>query len=196
MSPDTPIMIFDFGGAKTVPVKELLRYRKDHFPSILTSKGYRDLECIVVTSNRTQNVVPLDDRVALTEWHPVRSWLLNTWVFARELTEVPPKEYPQPSVVINLVMKERHPIYLQGATSFFEYATLGHSRITGTDDSVAYHDYWATERSINDLKQMPGYHTTGVVILDAALPLAPPSSRPVEEERNCVTGLFPMEMEL
>lgn len=98
------------------------------------------------------------DGVQLTEWHPV---IINkgTWSFSRDVGK---RIYFFPDFTFNFVMKNRSNIIVLGNSSTIEYATPGHSKTTKCLNSVSFHEYWATETYINDLKKNPSY-TDGYV---------------------------------
>jgi len=83
--------------------------------------------------------------VFLTPYHPVRT-NEGEWKFPIDLAKV---EYLNQNFVYNLILDSVHSISINGV----ECITLGH----GFEDSVAKHDYFGTQKVINDLKKLDGW---------------------------------------
>lgn len=126
---------------------------KNKHVKLLTTNGYSEIECIVSNETNANTVIVDVDGVQLTEWHPI---ILNNgeWIFARDVGK---SIDFFPDYTFNFVMKNRSNLIVSGNTSIIEYATPGHAKTTKCLNSVSFHEYWATETYINDLKRNPSY---------------------------------------
>ena len=135
---------------------------------VLTSRGWSSLECISVHETSASTEMRNVEGLVLTAWHPVRKVFDlgsktrcdDAWSFPSRLSTM--AEYT-PDLVYNVVTRNRAPIYILSNLAVYEYTTLGHCVVTGTDDPVAYHPFWATEASVDALKKDANY-ASGLVV--------------------------------
>lgn len=95
------------------------------------------------------------DGLRITDRHPVL--VNNTWVHPRSL----PGEYTKSNAVCSVLLKDRSSTILVNGTFC---ATLAHGI---QDNEIATHDYFGTEKVVEDLKQHPNYNTSGRIELSA-----------------------------
>lgn len=89
----------------------------------------------------------------ITPWHPIRLSQTQDWIFPASIAE--PKSV-QCDAVYNFVLDRLHVVNVDN----IDCVTLGHSFV----DSVCAHEYFGTERVIDDLQAMKGY-SSGLVRL-------------------------------
>lgn len=82
----------------------------------------------------------------ITPWHPIRLSQSQDWIFPISIAE---PTTVQCGAVYNFVLDKQHVVNVDGV----DCVTLGHSFV----DSVCAHEYFGTERVINDLQAMKGY---------------------------------------
>tara|TARA_B110000858_G_C17675563_1_gene414037 strand:- start:544 stop:891 length:348 start_codon:yes stop_codon:yes gene_type:complete len=89
-------------------------------------------------------MVNIDDLI-ITPYHPIK--INNKWIFPKDINY--PTEY-KCNNVYNLVLDNNHTIVINNYIS----CTLGHNI---TENEVITHEYFGTEKVINDLKQITGF---------------------------------------
>ena len=110
-----------------------------------------EIECVVKTKceNGKINMVT-HDKLRITPYHPIIKWdkwdKSHNWIFPRDICE--PIEVECDSMY-TFVMKNRQSIFIEGNI----FATYGHN-LTG---EVIEHNYFGTERVVNDLKKYTTY---------------------------------------
>lgn len=90
----------------------------------------------------------------ITPWHPIQ-WNKGVWEFPANIKKS--EIFTDVDAVYSLVLDKGH-IAMINDTPFI---TLGHNF---TDNDVIKHDYFGTDRVIDNLKQMPGWDS-GLIIL-------------------------------
>ncbi len=84
--------------------------------------------------------------LVITPWHPVRSSNDAPWRFPADIAGYSDRLI---STVYNLVLDSGHIVWADG----FHALTLGH----GFTEPVAAHDYFGTQRVVEDLMKQPGW---------------------------------------
>lgn len=130
-------------------------------------KGVDTVECVVRTRGRFE--VCTQEGASFTPWHPVRDsqgrWRFPADVLVARATV---------NEVFNLVLRQRGEVAVGSSTRVA--CTLGHGC---KDDAVIAHEYFGTDRIIDDLKtRFPKDYETGTVDLTG-----------VEFARDATTGL-------
>ena len=136
---------------------------------ILDSKGnITSVLCLIKINckNNLCSMVNIDDLI-ITPYHPIK--INNKWIFPKDINY--PTEY-KCNNVYNLVLDNNHTIIINNYIS----CTLGHNI---TENEVITHEYFGTEKVINDLNKIEGFdkgyivlnmdnfirdHTTGKII--------------------------------
>ena len=136
---------------------------------ILDSKGnITSVLCLIKINckNNQCSMVNIDDLI-ITPYHPIK--INNKWIFPKDINY--PTEY-KCNNVYNLVLDNNHTIIINNYIS----CTLGHNI---TENEVITHEYFGTEKVINDLNKIEGFdkgyivlnmdnfirdHTTGKII--------------------------------
>ena len=115
------------------------------------------IECVVKTicNKRQEKMVRLNNTLKITPYHPVINWkgYEKHWFFPIN------KEHPQIfncDAIYTFITSNRWSVIVEG----FIFATLGHN-LTG---EVIRHDYFGTNKVIEDLKEQPSYEE-GIVTL-------------------------------
>ena len=114
---------------------------------ILDSKGnITSVLCLIKINckNNLCSMVNIDDLI-ITPYHPIK--INNKWIFPKDINY--PTEY-KCNNVYNLVLDNNHTIVINNYIS----CTLGHNI---TENEVITHEYFGTEKVINDLKQITGF---------------------------------------
>ena len=94
--------------------------------------------------------------LCITPWHPIQ-WKEGVWEFPANIKQS--EIFDNINAVYSLVLDKGH-IAMINETPFI---TLGHNF---TDNDVIKHDYFGTDKVINDLKKMPGWNQ-GLIILQS-----------------------------
>jgi len=112
--------------------------------------------------------------LSITEYHPVKNpyTIKQEWVFPRDIGE---SADIQCDYMYNFVLDKNHIVSINNVLC----VTLGHGF---TDNAVITHDYYGTDKVINDLKKMREYDT-GLIRLK-------PNSV-IRNENNIVIGIDP-----
>ena len=95
------------------------------------------------TKNKSQPMSQID-KLSITPWHPIR--VNGVWQFPASLYFYTERML---QTVYNLVLDKVHVVSVEG----FDCITLGH----GFTEPVAAHDFFGTQRVIDDLKKLPGW---------------------------------------
>jgi len=137
---------------------------------IMTPNGEAKVECIVKTNclNQKADLVELEGGLIVTPWHPIR--VNGKWCFPNTLGQV--KELDC-NAVYSFVLDSNHVLLING----IECIALGH----GFKEEVAQHDYFGTEKVLNDLKRI-GNWEDGLVELN-------PGSIIRDKETGLIRGL-------
>lgn len=107
-----------------------------------TPDGKSEIICVVVSPFKGKMTLVGKDLV--THWHPVFTG--ENWAFPKNISK---KEYIHEGYVFNLVLDSKH--IIQGESG--NYVTLGHN----LQDEVTKHDFFGTQKVINNLKIMNGW---------------------------------------
>lgn len=114
--------------------------------------------CVIETqiTNGLREMVNFENGLIITPWHPVK--YNQNWVFPKEI-------YPTTMVscnsMITLVMEKDHTIFVNDTPCI----TLGHN----FKGKVIEHDYYGTDKVINDLKSQYGWNFGHIIIKDTEL---------------------------
>lgn len=113
---------------------------------VATPTGLAAVQALVTcrTQQRSQPMTQLGD-LWITPWHPVR--MNGIWQFPAQFAGCRERLL---QVVYNLVLSSGHIVYAEG----YEACTLAHGF---TDSPVVQHDFFGTERVLQDLAQVPGW---------------------------------------
>jgi len=108
------------------------------------------VRCVVTTEchNGVEELVELDGRVLVTPWHPIRKKGSASWEFPANVGAVKPYSC---DMVYNFVLDDGCSLPLGP----YEAITLGHGIV---DDPVANHDYFGSQKIIQDLQSMYGWN--------------------------------------
>lgn len=162
MDPDTTLMFDVDGKIHVSTIQDITTLLMHHNVKIKTLHGWDTIECVVASPTNDSTVLVDVDGNIFTQWHPLRKLASDEWEFANSMSDVICTKKPE--FVFNIVTENRNPVLVYGQTGILQYATLGHSKVTGTNDPVAYHAFWSTEHSINKLKESPFYASKYVVL--------------------------------
>lgn len=137
-----------FHGNCTVLMADFTRTPiKDVIPGSLvwTPNGPARVIALVTcnTKNKSQPMSQIDG-LSITPWHPIR--VKGLWQFPASLYFYTERML---QTVYNLVLDNGHIVNVEG----FDCITLGH----GFTEPVAAHDFFGTQRVIDDLKKLPGW---------------------------------------
>ena len=119
--------------------------KKDDF--VMTPKGPARIKCIVQTKSIDgfHNLCVLPSGLVITEWHPIvheGKWTFPIKVTGSKITCCP--------AVFSLVLDKGHVVNINDTSVI----CLGHD----LDDPVLQHEYFGSDKVINDLAQMPGWN--------------------------------------
>jgi Mg-chelatase subunit ChlD len=108
------------------------------------------VRCVVTTEcdNGVEELVELDGGVLVTPWHPIRKKGSTKWEFPANLGEIKPYTC---KMVYNFVLDGDCAILLGP----YEAITLGHGI---SNDAVAKHEYFGTNKVIEELQLMYGWN--------------------------------------
>lgn len=146
-----------FAGDSLVLMKDGSKKQVHHLKKDDVLYGGATVQCIVFTpKNYPEKYVRLDTGLVITPWHPIHlprsSWTFPCTVGTRIVSTL--------SGVYNLVLDKIHVAILNDT----QVCTLGHG-FTGSP--VIEHEYFGTQRVIDDLKRKPGW-SEGFIVLDDA----------------------------
>jgi uncharacterized protein YegL len=116
---------------------ETSMYGKDIIECIVRIKCKSDLSKFIILNN------PMGQKLYITPWHPI--FYENKWIFPGELSKATEiySEY-----MYSFVLKNRsHAMIVDGYPCITLAAGI-------QNDKVAQHDFWGTEKIVNDLKKM------------------------------------------
>jgi len=135
----------------------------------LPSGGHTNVLCVVVTPcpSGHMDLVRVSSRLVLTPYHPVR--VGASWVFP---CDVAVTTRTRCAAVYNLVLDGGHVVVVDG----IECVTLGHGL---EDNDVVRHPYFGTQRVIEDLERLYGWHEGLVTLAPQQLARDPTSSHVV-----------------
>ena len=104
------------------------------------------VRCLVIYETQDESAVMTQvGNLLITPWHPIR--INDQWVFPRVNY---PTSTMRTSHVYNLVLESGHTVFVDG----IECCTLAHNFV----EPVVQHDYFGTDRVVEDLKQMRGWN--------------------------------------
>lgn len=115
---------------------------------VMTSNNtYAKVQCVtkIKCNDNKCDMVKLNDNIMITPYHPIKK---DKWVYPNTLNKTITVDC---EYMYNYVL-DKDNIIIIGNT---ECATLGH---TFTDNDVIKHDYYGTDKVINDLKTFNGYN--------------------------------------
>ena len=112
---------------------------------IYNGKGFSKVVCLVKTTTSTE-VATLDDFM-ISSFHPIK-YFTKEWIHPKYNFQF--LENVSNIDLYNLVLEDTHVAYVEN----IECITLGHGV---QDDSVATHDYYGTNKVIDDLKAIRGF---------------------------------------
>jgi Mg-chelatase subunit ChlD len=120
---------------------------------IKCDNGYDEVECLIgtTTSHKTIQIVKFSNDLEITPWHPIK--INGVWRFPQDIGTPIGVNIP---MVYNLVMKNRKSVIINDTVC----CTLGHN-IKG---SIIEHDYYGTERVINDMSKISGWDIGTITI--------------------------------
>jgi len=120
--------------------------------------GGAKVRCVVKFFEKDgySNICSFPNGLQITPWHPVKHE--GEWKFPHYLQETNLIRCP---VVYNLVLDSHHIVNVNGT----EAICLGHNYTTG----ILKHEYYGSEKVINDLKQFPGWNEGIVEMKGGAL---------------------------
>jgi len=126
------------------------------------------VECVVQKTcpHNLELLVQLEGGLRITPWHPVISSTRESWEFPAMMDTAGIMEC---SHVYSFVTNNRKPMILND----YIYATLGH----GLSGDVIQHDYFGTDRVINDLKVSESYEMGFVSLVGSMFKRDPVSSK-------------------
>lgn len=115
--------------------------------------GGFDVRCVVKTVcvGGTQPLVRLNPLLGITPWHPIYN--AGKWTFPVHVAET---KVEKCAAVYNFLLHSGHIMTIGGV----QCATLAH----GAKGDVREHEYWGSERVVEDLKALAGWRAGYVVI--------------------------------
>jgi len=151
---------------------------------IMTPTGNAEVACSVRTrcTGGRAELVELPGGLLATPWHPVR--VAGAWHFPCDLAPGTLRTCP---AVYNLVLQGKHSsMFISG----IECSVLGH----GLDDPVAAHEYFGTDRIIEDLKRLPQWDDGVIELLPQSYVRDPTTGRvcglDLGGQEGASTGVF------
>jgi hypothetical protein len=134
---------------------------------VMTPTGNAQVTCVVKTfcTGGAAQLVELPGGLLATPWHPVR--VAGQWSFPSDLAS---SKLRSCTAVYNLVLQRNHPSML---ISGVECSVLGH----GLKDPVVEHDFFGTDRILEDLKRMPGWKSGLVELVPGSYVRDPSTGR-------------------
>jgi Mg-chelatase subunit ChlD len=131
---------------------------------VKTRDGYATIECIVKSKGGLVSFCKVNS-LLVTPWHPM--WTGDEWIFPQDSYPVVDLEC---DYIYNLVLDTKHTVMVNDVCC----VTLGH----GFVDPVCAHDYFGTQRVVEDLKSFHGY-SSGLVFVEGTK----------RGPNGCVTGM-------
>jgi hypothetical protein len=136
---------------------------------VLLGNGQKGIiECVLKCNTLDAELLQLNPKCHLTKYHPVKM-PHNQWMFPCDLTTT--ASNLNCDAVYSFVLQKQNTDTTRGngfgiIIGDIECATLGHGIISeNTDNPVIAHDFFGTERVIDNLKLSPTYEN-GLVIID------------------------------
>jgi len=122
---------------------------------VKVENGWDRIRCIIKIKckNDKSCLSLLDNNLLITPWHPIK--MDNKWRFPNDINLPVIRKC---KYVYNIIMKNRTSIIVNNTIC----CTLGHNI---TNDAIVKHDYFGTDKVINDLEQMDGWDE-GIIKLD------------------------------
>lgn len=118
--------------------------------------GNNKIVCIVKTKINGKVEMVKHNNMLITPWHPIR--INKEWVFPINITCSMDYEL---DYIYNIVLDSGHTCLI----NYTEVVTLGHNF---TDNNVVQHDYYGSDKVIQDLMTMDGWDV-GLVIMEKQL---------------------------
>ncbi len=125
----------------------------NHFKSIyniikgdklIDSKGnINTVLCVIKINGNNIKLIDIEG-LLITPYHPIK--FNNEWVFPKDISNIE----SNCNSVYNLVLNNNHTIVINNSIT----CTLGHNI---TENEVITHEYFGTDKVINDLKQIEGF---------------------------------------
>lgn len=105
------------------------------------------IKCVIKTETYKgkTDMCKIDGGLLITPGHPIK--IKNEWVYPKDVSK---REQVHCQAFYNLVVDQSHIAIVNNV----ELILLGHNYTSG----ILKHGYYGTQRVINDLKQMGGYH--------------------------------------
>ena len=130
----------------------------------IITENISEIECLVITKckNEYEYMVELENNLKITPYHPVYtlSMLKYKWVFPIDISASKPQKI-KCETMYTFVVKNRESVIVND----YIFATFGHKL---TDNEVIKHDYFGTDKIIDDLEMFKSYKT-GYVLLDKCM---------------------------
>lgn len=112
---------------------------------LIDSKGnINTVLCVIKIDGNDIKLIDIEG-LLITPYHPIK--LNNQWVFPKDISTIE----TNCNSVYNLVLDNNHTIVINNCIS----CTLGHNI---TENEVITHEYFGTDKVINDLKQIEGFN--------------------------------------
>ena len=112
---------------------------------LVDSKGnINTVLCVIKINGNNIKLIDIEG-LLITPYHPIK--INNEWVFPKDISNIE----TNCNSVYNLVLDNNHTIVINNCIS----CTLGHNI---TENEVITHEYFGTDKVINDLKQIEGFH--------------------------------------
>lgn len=123
----------------------------------LDKNGKKDIDGVkikcIVKIKYNDKICILNKTIGITPWHPIR--YKSNWVFPNTINH----ETGNAEFVYNFVLEDHHIVYL--STNDVESCTFGHGF---TDNNVIKHDYFGSQKVINDLQGLENYWEGSCVV--------------------------------
>ena len=123
-----------------------------------------EVECLIITKckNGYEYMVELDNNLKITPYHPIytQSMLKYQWLFPIDISTSKPQKI-ESDKMYTFIVKNRKSVIVND----YIFATLGHNLV---ENDVIKHDYFGTDRIIDDLEMFKSYKT-GYVLLDKCM---------------------------
>jgi hypothetical protein len=120
---------------------KVITFTKDHEISV------GEIECVVKThcDYNIEHMVTLG-KLKITPYHPILIKGTKKWIFPHDIEE---SFLTFCSTIYTFILKNRESVIIEG----YIFSTLGH----GMEGNVIQHDFFGTEKVINDLKKWSTY---------------------------------------
>lgn len=103
------------------------------------------VRCVVKTLCEEVSLVRINEQLKITPWHPIK--MEGKWTFPIKIQK---SEMYRCGSVYNFLLDKRDTAMILGGV---ECCTLGH----GLKGEVIEHEYWGSEKVVNQLKEMNGF---------------------------------------